>query len=361
MRQFYDLEYIDQHSYVGFSLPGFIQLEGYYAAHIQADPVLRITCGTQSAAWLEVTISGGEPNYGITEDLVQTMRCRNGQTVYVPLGEAFKALFAPSMSGITAAPRDMMATAEIRCMLLDDSLGQIDSITFAVVFYDCIGAYSPWGGEDSEVSMPDTFRLMGGGEDNYLTIPLVQTGDAYPEFAIYRGVGGESVSAYDANGGAVCLRLTEQAQPYQVRLGRGNPLFSRITFEGGCRDTRLLTWWSPVHGGWKSIVADIVGVADEVTERRDYVRGFQNVAGVAGRLGETLRLSHLTYRDWLYYRDIYLSDRVFVREHLSTHYSGTENGLWLPVKVAGNMPAWRLGGSARSLDVTIYRNNINEL
>lgn len=360
MRQFYDLEYMSQHSYVGFSLPGFIAMDGYYAAHIQAEPVLRITCGTQSAAWLDVAIESDGRYYGIMDTLTQTIKCRGGQTVYVPLGEAFHSLFAPSMSGILLSPQDMVADATVRCTLLDSTLTGIGSVAFSVMFYDCLGAYSPWGEDESDISLPDSFRLMGGGEYNYITVPLVQTGDEDPEFAIYDAEG-ESVTRYSANGGAMCLRLSEQSRPSQLRLGRGKPLFARMTFEGKCHDTRLLTWWSPLHGGWKSIVADIVGVADEVTERRDYVRGFQAVAGVAGRLGETLRLQALTYRDWLYYRDIYLSDRVLVRAHLSTG-GGTESGLWLPVKVAGNMPMWRLGGSARSVDVTIYSSsNINEL
>ena len=103
-------------------------------------------------------------------------------------------------------------------------------------------------------------------------------------------------------------------------------------------DKILLTWWSPVFGGWKSVLADVMRHSDDIGNTQDYLLKFDSRQAKSGRLGWEVRIPNCTSRDYEYYRDIYYSDNVFTHELVTYDTDNDKSDIMYTVRVGGTPP-----------------------
>ena len=72
------------------------------------------------------------------------------------------------------------------------------------------------------------------------------------------------------------------------------------------------------------------------------------------------RFPLLTLRDYMYFRDIMLSDEVYVVEQDTVSYDGTAAEIRKAVRVSGSLPAWRVN-DVKDFEFTINYDYTNEL
>lgn len=131
----------------------------------------------------------------------------------------------------------------------------------------------------------------------------------------------------------------------------GNVEKARVIWETECgSDKILLTWWSPVFGGWKSVLADVMRHDDSIGTTQDYLLKFDSRQAKSGRLGWEVRIPNCTSRDYEYYRDIYYSDNVFAHELVTYDTDNSKKAIMHTVKVGGTPPNSPVVGT---VDMTI--------
>lgn len=78
-----------------------------------------------------------------------------------------------------------------------------------------------------------------------------------------------------------------------------------------CNNIVNLRWWSPTVGGWKSAAWEVVGHQLSSITAMQYWRTDNQQEYKTGRYEILARLPMCTYRDYMYYSDILLSDEVY--------------------------------------------------
>lgn len=128
----------------------------------------------------------------------------------------------------------------------------------------------------------------------------------------------------------------------------------------GTCDAVMLRWWSPVVGGWKSCCVEVTGRSGEVSQRRDYWQDFGRAADREGQMYIQARIPNATYRDWLYYSDIYLSPRVEMCQYGWRTLSTLERRLQaVRVIVGGTVGAWTLN-DRKDMELTITEEEVSQ-
>lgn len=364
MRQFLDWAYIGTAGYVGFSVPGFTIGLSPTAINtfLQTDPILRIKSTNVATRWADVVIDASAGWYDQTDPLQVGLHVylEAAGTVYVPLREVLASALQRRTSGLSLlSPTPPMVACSVRVALLDSALDLLDSSEFTLAVFDSIGDQS--SGDWRGLAVPDTWRVSGGAA-NYFCVPMGHYSSHATEFAAFRAAGDYDALSMVDDGTTVCFAMTS-ANPYimlQVRDTGGVLASTRVVWEPCMSDKLKFRWWSPQSGGWKSQVADVVGGSDEVTERAAQLRGFSMVDGVSAELGFSCRFPSLTFRDWLYFRDILYSDEVYVDLETNTALGGTFQSEARAVRVNGGGAAWKLN-EVRDFTFTVKTDTLREL
>lgn len=122
----------------------------------------------------------------------------------------------------------------------------------------------------------------------------------------------------------------------------------------------MLRWWSPIVGGWKSCCVEVTGRSGEVSQRRDYWQDFERAADREGQMYITARIPNATYRDWLYYSDIYLSPLVEMCQYSWRTLSTLDRRLQaVRVIVGGSMGEWSLNDK-KDMELTITEEEVSQ-
>lgn len=370
MRKYYDYLYLGTGK-VGFSFPGFSAQDDGVVAFAQADPIVRVEVATAGAAWLDVSVlanpgawAGGDP-LACSQHIAVTQ----GQTVYVPLAEVIKAAIVRTFTGITSTPDAPCVELAVDFKLYDSSLTALETISVMVYAYDSLGNPAVLMQDWRVPGIPDKMRLMLDFNNNYMTFPClqIQPPSYSVSFVQYLSNGSNTDYVTEMDGSSRVFKIPSSfaahATSFAYRRDDGDMPILYSTQVEWCRcttDKMLLFWWSPELGGWKSCVADIVGTADSVTERSAMERAFCKVDGVTGTLSFAARFPLLTLRDYMYYRDIMLSDEVYVVETDTVSYDGGAAEIRKAVRVAGSLPVWRVN-DVKDFDFTINYDYTNEL
>lgn len=368
-RKYFDYLYLGTGK-VGFSFPGFTAQDDGVVAFAQADPIVRVEVATAGAAWLDVDVLanpgawvGGDPL-----DCSQHIAVAQGQVVYIPLAEIIKAAIVRTFAGITSAPQAPEAELAIDFTLYDSSLTMLETISVMVYSYDSIGNPATLMQDWRVPGIPDKMRLMLD-YNNYMTFPCPQIlPPAYSvSFVQYLSNGSNTDYVTEVDGSSRVFKIPSSyafhASSFAYRRDDGDmPILysTQVEWCGCSRDQLTLLWWSPELGGWKTMVADVVGTADSVSERSPMERAFCKVDGVAGTLSFAARFPLLTLRDYTYYRDIMLSDEVYVVELDTVSYDGATSEIRKAVRVSGSLPTWRVN-DVKDFEFTINYDYTNEL
>lgn len=146
---------------------------------------------------------------------------------------------------------------------------------------------------------------------------------------------------------------------------------SRVIWEDCASDKVLLRWWSPVFGGWKAVLADVLGHANSIGDTADFLLG-REVAGKgiryewgfeqakSGTIVYKVRIPSCTSRDYDYYSDIYISDEVYIEDVYVYSTSGAFDIVNHTVKVSGTPPAKPLNG-VTDLELTITTQEVSSI
>ena len=128
----------------------------------------------------------------------------------------------------------------------------------------------------------------------------------------------------------------------------------------GTCDAVMLRWWSPIVGGWKSCCVEVTGRSGEVTQRRDYWQDFGRAADREGQMYIQARIPNATYRDWLYYSDIYLSPLVEMSQYSWHTLSTLDRRLHaVRVIVGGSVGEWDLR-DMKDMELTITGKEVSQ-
>lgn len=346
MRTFLDWVYIGHNGFVGFSVPGFTHgaAPGYVNVFLQSDPILRVNSSTVSTRWCDIVIAASSGWFDSSDPLIveQHVYLEAAGSIYVPLREALAPALKRRTSGLSMpAPTPPMVVCDVHVDLLDSNLGSIDSADFTLSVFDSLGDQS-W--EDwRSLGIPDTWRVAID-KTNYFCIPMGHVSSHSVEFAATRPDLSEDTLTLADDGSTICFGMTS-VRPYTmlaIRDTGGDLAVCRVVWED-CMDDKInIRWWSPQLGGWKTYTADVVAGSCNVTTREMQQRGFNLVDGVEGTTGFECRFPMLTYRDWLYFRDILFSDEVYIDEVDNVTLGGLSQDVAHPARVSAQAQSWRL-------------------
>lgn len=364
MRTFLDWVYIGSAGYAGFSVPGFTQGASPASINVflQSDPVLRVHSTSVNTRWCDIMIETTAGWYDTTDPLhiEQHVYLEAAGTIYVPLREALAPALQRRTTGLSLlSPTPPMAVCDIRVDLLDSTLTSIDSVDFHFSVFDALGdqSWMDW----RSLGIPDTWRVARG-KTNYFCIPMGHVSSHSVEFAATRPDLSEDTLSMVDDGTTICFAMTS-ARPYTaltIRDTGGDLAVCRVVWEECLADKINIRWWSPQLGGWKSYAADVVAGECGVTERTMQQRGFGLVDGVDGNTGFSCRFPRLTHRDWLYFRDILLSDEIYIDEVDNVALGGTSQAVSRPVRVSAQSQSWRLTDT-KDFDFSVIYDYISEL
>lgn len=243
----------------------------------------------------------------------------------------------------------------------------IDSVGIIANIYDCTGLRGGYAASGFDHLLPDTFRVPSApGYNEFVNIGcrltrsvnLVELSSGGNTYMYWQQVPG---------GEAVGVNLKSKGKPAYVRVYEGvnapdpDEMVEEARFElVDCMDDKLLlTWWSVENGLYKSRVADVAGSGSNQLNAIDYIRDFENYTNKDADTYVSSRFSNLTQRDYEYYRDLLMSDEVYVIAPVDTA-DGLLQIRRVPVRIDGNLPQ-RKEPHPTTVDFNVIFNQYSEL
>lgn len=357
LRNYYDIDYFGTNVVAG-SYPGVLNTPGVAGAmvmFIQDSPVLRIAPFSRVEYLVTYTLTPTGGWSGTSEAVSQTLRCREGQPVYIPLREVLAAMYRPRFAPGTGfiVPK-MTATLTLEAADMEGAaLARAQNYTLDV--YPGTAVQVP-ANPGVAAWWPSVARTYGAYR-HYFTVAspvrqevvvLVtgitgQGGTAEREYE-YTGQGGGCILALDISCKAVHVEDVFPGQECRIE---------RLACVG---DKVLVHWFAPLAGGYKSAWFDVAGF-DTSVEAADAVVRDARALLKRGTAGWRLRLDCPTLRDCGYYGDILTASEVWVQDFMKLGVTPTETAV--AARVAnGSLPARRQGGV---LELTLTTNNFNYL
>ena len=318
--------------------------------------VLRLKYGnntTTDYAVVTTTISGNSVQVTVAMNV--------GWTMYVPLNETFLSLFdrvknnSLTLSGVTGT----LVVEEY------DSTGTLlNTLSYNITVCDSGGVPPVDVYQSYAHVLPDTFLFPSPAQFKrhcFLTARFIGGVD---ELDI-RNALGVSISNYTrtaadtVSASRYVLGMTAPATMVALSSG-GEQETARIVFQPMCDGQQVfLMWWSPVDGGWKSRIADAMGLADSIARTLDYRKLYTDLLGKSASGGLSCRFPSLSERDYAYYRDILMSDEVYLVTPVDDYLlSGDVNAV--PVRIEGDFPA-NVRNRSKDVDFNVIFNDYTEI
>lgn len=285
-------------------------------------------------------------------------------TAYIPLNDILAYRFQ-RQSLDTMGLVNVYGTVEAKAE--DGDGNTLDTVSFTANIYDCTGLRGGYPAAGFSHLLPDTFR--------------VPAAIAYNEFfnvgcRLTRGVnlvelssGGNTYQYWQAEaaGEAVGVNLKSKGVPVYLRAYEDSNTPDPSALVGDARfelvdcmdDKLLLTWWSVEDGFYKSRVADIAGSGADQLQAVDYIHDFQDYTNKDADVYAAARFATLTQRDYEYYRDLLMSDEVYVVAPVDTA-DGLAEIMRVPVRIDGSLPQSKLV-QPTTIDFNIVFDKFSEL
>lgn len=356
-RSFYDIDYFGTNALAG-SYPGVLNtpgVTGTMVMFIQDSPVLRIAPFSRAEYLITYTLTPTGGWTGTSEAVSQTLRCRGGHPVYMPLREVLAAMYRPRFApGTGIINPKMTATLTLEMVDMDgETLTRAQDYSLDIYPGTAVQVPSSPGVAAWWPSVARTY----GTYRHYFTVasPVRQevavviagitgqggTGEIEYE---YTGQGGGHVLALDVNCKALYVEGVFTGQECRIE---------RLDCPG---DKVLVHWFAPLAGGYKSAWFDVAGLETSVDAADAVVRDARTLLK-RGTTGWRLRLDCPTLRDCGYYGDILTASEVWVQDFMKLGVKPAETAVSARV-VNGSLPARRQGGV---LELTLAINNFNYL
>lgn len=312
----------------------------------------------QTAARLTVTfdINGNLKTWYVYPDV-------NG-VAYIPLNDLF-AYFFQRQSLDTIGTVNVYGSIDVTAE--DDGGNTLDTVSFVANIYDCTGLRGGYTASGFSHILPDTFRVPSApGYNEFVNIGCRLTRSVN---LVELSSGGNTYMYWQQNPGgeAVGVNLKSKGKPAYVRVYEGvstpdpDEMVEEARFElVDCMDDKLLlTWWSVEDGCYKSRVADAVGGGSNQLNAIDYIHDFEGRTAKDADTYVAARFASLTQRDYEYYRDLLMSDEVYVIAPVDTADALLQISR-VPVKVDGSVPQ-RKEPHPTTIDFNVIYNQYSEL
>lgn len=324
----------------------FLQSRCYLFAEGQTAAKLRVTFGFLA----EYTIWNVYPDV-------------NG-VAYIPLNDLF-AYFFKRQSLDTMGLVNVYGNITVEAVADDGTVN--DSVNFTANIYDCTGLRGGYQMSGFCHLLPDTFRIpLSPGFNPFVNLGCRLTAGCN---LVILNSGGSDYQYYqrDAGGEAVGVNLKLKGHPAYMRVYNDavtpDPasLAAEARFElVDCMDDKLLlTWWSVEDGFYKSRVADVVGGGSSQLNAIDYIHDFEGRTAKEVDTYVSARFANLSQRDWEYYRDLLMSDEIYVNAPMDL--AGMPAELTnVPVRIDGSVPQ-RKGQQPTTMDFNVIFNQYSEL
>lgn len=243
----------------------------------------------------------------------------------------------------------------------------LDSVSITANIYDCTGLRGGYSSSGFSHILPDTFRVPSApGYNEFVNIGCRLTRSVN---LVELSSGGNTYMYWqqDPGGESVGVNLKSKGKPAYVRVYEGvnapdpDEMVEEARFElVDCMDDKLLlTWWSVEDGFYKSRVADVVGGGSNQPNAIDYIHDFEGRTAKDADTYVAARFASLTQRDYEYYRDLLMSDEVYVIAPVDTA-DGLLQIRRVPVKVDGSVPQ-RKEPHPTTIDFNVIFNQYSEL
>lgn len=334
-------------------------------AWTQERNVLKIDgLGVLGRATIDVTAGSGLADE-ITVSIAVSFASSRVQ--YVDVTDVFRSVFDRTKK---SAISDTATLGSLSMMFYDTNDIPIikGPMVFGVIYYDaltqavnndaCVPVSDRW-------LLPDTFRIPAE----------VPCANAVLQASTRMTRGSDELEILSSTGNRIDILTSPQDQctygwgfdvatnPAVVRLTNtslGVVESARVIEEHCETNTIVLTWWSPVIGGWKSVVAEVLGYNDDVSDSERYIIGWDYGEAKGGMLGIKVRIPNCTPRDYEYYRDIYYSAYVQVYDEALWTFNQKEQMLEREVMVVGNPPQPKLTGYV-DLEMTLKTAEVSSI
>lgn len=279
-------------------------LTNMFYFYLQSGAVFRIVRDPASTAtYCRVYASDGN------DTVWMTLTFDFSLTAWCDLTEPLRSLVDRAIPVNTPAPAGT-AGITVGFEMYDNTDALLSSISLTARIIDCLDysfedTASPWW-----PGVPEVIRLPYGGSPR-ITLPTMgDSGEMTTVVKVYYN----STLLYSATLDNIGCPVTmlNTGNLIVMESGSGEVCRTRIEIEDCSTDTLALTWWSPELGGWKTAAAKIVSAGVGNDNLSEFDREFGHHSAGRGRQYLRCRFPLLTLREWMWYRDIALSDEVIV-------------------------------------------------
>lgn len=290
-------------------------------------PVLRIKFGTSTAAYV---VAKFEDSGGNT--LAQWEADNQPTPVYIEFGSVLSQLFAyPSLPVDTITPTFMRMVMTVTAYDNTDTEIDIHTVSWSAWRKS---KYDSYNSSASRLwpSLPSRFRMIFNPYeyDSSYNIMGFARRSHNADFAIFNG--SANVGSISLNPMCSASFLMKTKRVTQVRAtDQGGDTWAVVEAPPCSYGIVALKWFSRVGGCWKSVVLDRVSEAVSVTDTLPVVAEMDEGTLTGGNLSIVARFPNATWRDWLYYSDIVIGEKLTMCVMVPTYLGSYED---VPVDVA---------------------------
>ena len=310
-RYFLDSYYMIGGGTIGALRPAMLDVsQNYYDAYTQEPCVIRfVRSALSTTASIRVTVTELD---GGGQSVAAYVTFDNADTQYFDLTEILRCWMLRPAATLTAArPRTRYLLSIEEFNSGGTALGHRDITVYA---YD---ARDP---DDAKYNtqLPDTFRMIADATLTDWQAATVRATVDNCELGVY-DQDGVPITTFTSDAGDMYsaqwrFRHNVAALAAKVTLGtEAEQMTARVVWEGCAANKVQLRWWSPECGGYKSVAAEMLGVAADKSGDAAYIKAFNDVWAARLADGIRCRIPLCTMRDVMYHRDLYASDEVEMR------------------------------------------------
>lgn len=311
----------------------------------------------QTAARLKITFS-----FGLQVNSWYVYPDVNGNA-YIPLNDVLAYSFQ-RQSLDTIGLVSSYGTIDVDAVDADGNT--LDSVGMSANIYDCIGLRGGYASAGFDHLLPDTFRIPKSiAYNEYVNIGCRLT---HGVNLVQLTSGGNTYTYWQAKAGgeAVGVTLKSKGVPTTLRAYEDSLTPDDAAMVGDARfelvdcltDKLILTWWSVEDGFYKTRVADIVSGGVNQMQSVDYIHAFDDYTSKDNDVYAVGRFASLTQRDWEYYKDLLMSDEVWLVSSVDTMDDLAQIEK-VPVRIEGGIPQRK--GQTTTIDFNIVYNQYSEL
>lgn len=327
--------------YIGYSERG-IQGTNLFLLDL---PVLRIKFVDSPAAYAVVKFADGGGNVLAQWDIEA-----QANPVYIEFGSVLSQLFQyPTLIN------DLITMTYMRVVMTVDALASDETVLHASTV-----SWSAWRKSkyDSYLSahsrlwpsLPSKFRMVYGPDEydsSYNIIGLAKRTQS-GAFTLYNGsspIMTTNIAAMTSGDFVMNTKLVTQVLCADI----GGDVWANVEAPLCAYGIVALKWFSRIGGCWKSVVLDRVNEAVSVTDTLPVIAELDEDRLTGGNFSIVARFPNATWRDWLYYSDITIGEKVTMCAMVTSYLGSYED---VPVEVTCNTQPFT-ERDIRDIDFTI--------